>query len=335
MSKDNLFLGFARGSVGDVTFTRVNGVQVARARNRSPKNPKTPIQLVQRVCMKTAALGYSMLQDICNHAFQGRQEGTECQSRFTTLNVAALRATIQDLLDTGSPEEILNAIVGNFSEKSSSVAEFAPYVVSEGTLQSIPCSFFDGFFAVNLGETPDESPFGDVSYQDVVDMLGLQQGDQLTFLFLSIDDKNVLNPNISRFNGFRYARVILEPNDGDMTSNFLNLGSVNKPNVRNEGDVSFSFVKASGLPFGYMYAYHPAMDRSPGKENSVAAFTCIASRLSGGVWQRSSQQLVLRPDEVGPTNGLDHDHHTDYLGEAIQTYLVNDSSSLYLNQAEV
>ena len=335
MSKDNLFLGFARGSVGDVTFTRVNGVQVARARNRSPKNPKTPIQLVQRVCMKTAALGYSLLQDICNHAFQGRQEGTECQSRFTTLNVAALRATIQDLLDTGSPEEILNAIVGNFSEKSSSVAEFAPYVVSEGTLQPIPCSFIDGQFAVDLGKTVDESPFGDVTYQEVVDMLGLQQGDQLTFLFLSIDDQNVLNPNISRFNGFRYARVILEPNDGDMTSNFLANGAVNKPNVRNEGDVGFAFYKPSGVAWGYLEPVCPSFADASGAVNSVAAFTCIASRLSGGVWQRSSQQLLLRPDEVGPTGGLDHDHHTDYLGEAIQTYLVNDSSSLYLNQAEV
>lgn len=335
MSKDNLFLGFARGSVGDVTFTRVNGVQVARARNRSPKNPKTPIQLVQRVSMKTAALGYSLLQDICNHAFQGRQEGTECQSRFTTLNVAALRATIQNLLDTGSPEEILNAIVGNFSEKSSSLAEFAPYVVSEGTLQTIPCSFFDGYFVVNLGETESEAPFGDVTYQDVVDMLGLQQGDQLTFLFCSIDDKNVLDPNISRFNGFRYARVILEPNDGDMTSNFLDAGEVNKPNVRNEGDVTFQFIKASGLPTGYMRAFNPAILSGAGQVNTVAAFTCIASRLSGGVWQRSSQQLILRPDEVGPSGGLNHDHHTDYLGEAIQTYLVNDSSSLYLNQAEV
>ena len=335
MSKDNLFLGFARGSVGDVTFTRVNGVQVARARNRSPKNPKTPIQLVQRVCMKTAALGYSLLQDICNHAFQGRQEGTECQSRFTTLNVAALRATIQDLLDTGSPEEILGAIVGNFSEKSSSIAEFAPYVVSEGTLQPIPCDFVDGFFVIKLGNTGSEAPFGDVTYQEVVDMLGLHQGDQLTFLFCSVDDKNVLNPNISRFNGFRYARVILEPNDGDMTSNFLANGAINKPNVRNEGDVSIFFYKHSGLPDGYIVANSPAFTDVAGEINTVAAFTCIASRLSGGVWQRSTQQLVLRPDEVGPSGGLEHDHHTDYLGEAIQTYLVNDSSSLYLNQAEV
>lgn len=61
----------------------------------------------------------------------------------------------------------------------------------------------------------------------------------------------------------------------------------------------------------------------------------IASRLSGGVWQRSTQQLYLRSDEISGDHPLYYDHHTDYLGDAVHSYMTNESSSLYLNQAEV
>ena len=47
MSKGNLFLGFGRGKVGVVVFSRLNGEQVTRARNRSPRKPKYPLQLLQ------------------------------------------------------------------------------------------------------------------------------------------------------------------------------------------------------------------------------------------------------------------------------------------------
>ena len=41
MAKGNMLMGYSRGSVGDVTFARIKGQQIARARNRNPKNPKT------------------------------------------------------------------------------------------------------------------------------------------------------------------------------------------------------------------------------------------------------------------------------------------------------
>lgn len=335
MSKDNLFLGFARGSVGDVTFTRVNGVQVARARNRSPRNPKTPIQLLQRVCMKTAALGYSLLQDICNHSFQGRAEGTECQSRFTTLNVAQLRSNLQDLIDSGDPEQILYATVTNYAKKSSTLAEFMPYIVSEGTLPSMRMLDWGANLALDLGQSLLEKAVNEITYQDVVDALGLQQGDQLTFLWLSIDDLHNVSPTVSQFNGFRYARVILEPNDGDMSSLFITDGAIVKPNVRNEGEGIFAISKRTDDMQMAITARHPAITLSANAVNSMAGGTVIASRMSGGVWQRSTQTLWLRSDEVAAEQPLHWSHHEDYLGEAIDSYLTNDTSSLYLNQAEV
>lgn len=335
MSKGNLFLGFGRGKVGDVVFTRVAGEQVARARNRSPKNPQTPIQLLQRVCLKTASLGYSMLQDICNHSFQGRQEGTECQSRFVTLNVAKFRADLRPIIDSGDPEEILYGQDSNYSKKSSTQAEFMPYIVSEGTLRSLNVSFAAGMPTLLASGGLITKTSENVTYQDIVDGLGLQQGDQITFMWCTIDDSGGDSPSVSQFNGFKYARVILEPNDGDMTSPFLSNFFVNKPNARNEGVVEIDFQPDAQAGVAKLVFLEDHASMGAGGANSYAACAVIASRMAGGVWLRSSQSLVLRSYTVGDPGALTWDHGTDYLGEAVSSYMTSQSSSLYLNQAEI
>ena len=323
MSKGNLFLGYARGKVGDVVFSRQSGEQIARARNRSPKNPQSALQMLQRVIMKTNSAAYSMLQNICNHSFQGRQEGTKNQSRFSELNVAAMRRQLAELINSGDPEEILTSTEYNFAGKYSSLAQIRPYIVSEGTIPSLNVAF--------TGVAPELAAPGILSttiptYQEVCDALGLQQGDQLTFLCLTCND--YLGSESSEFNGFRYARVILEPSDGDMSKPFLVLGehdekTVNLPNAANEGKV-FIYNGAVKLTFNV-----DGTEPTQGTDNTIAGAAVIASRLSGGVWQRSSQSLVIPADA-----SFGVDHNIGYLYDAIYSFLTGTNSSLYLNQAE-
>lgn len=54
MAKGNMLLGYARGSVGDVTFYRDGGLQRARARNRRPGNPRSSRQMTQRALFANA-----------------------------------------------------------------------------------------------------------------------------------------------------------------------------------------------------------------------------------------------------------------------------------------
>lgn len=317
MSKGNLFLGFARGKVGDVVFSRQSGEQVARARNRSPKNPQTPLQMLQRVVLKTNSTAYSMLQPICNHSFQGRQEGTDNQSRFSEINIAAMRRQLRDIINSGDPEEILQSTEFNFAGKYSSLAQIRQYVVSEGTLPVLGYGI-----TRNIGQLSIPSFAAGFTYSQVVDALGLQQGDQLTFLGLTVND--LADTETSEFNGLKFARVILEPSDGDMTSPFLVAGeggtySVNKPNVKNDGDVAFG-VESSLL----LVTFNGTAVASA---NTLAGFAVIASRLSGGVWARSAQSLTLASD-------LSQDHNIGYLYDAIYSFLTAQNSSLYLNQAE-
>lgn len=54
MAKGNMLLGYARGKLGDLVFSRQNGQQTSRARNRNPKNPRTEGQIAQRSLFASA-----------------------------------------------------------------------------------------------------------------------------------------------------------------------------------------------------------------------------------------------------------------------------------------
>lgn len=330
MAKDNIFLGFGRGKLGDVVMYRAGGTQVTRARNRSPKNPQTPLQLLQRVILKTSAGAYSMLQAITNHSFQGLAEGTPSQSRFTEMNVKYFRDLLREEIQSGDAAEILACAKTNFAAKSATLPEMNPYVVSDGSMGSMDVRFVGGLFSLMFLVPQAGATAVTLTYQQVVDGLGLSRGDQITFMCISTDDAE----GTGKFNGFRYARVILEPSDGDMTSTFFADGIINKPNARNEGNISLAFVAAAEAVPAHLTFSIEGIDTAASKVNSVAAATVIASRLVGGTWQRSSQSLVLRPATISVDGHLNWDYDIDTLADAIASYMTVTESSLYLNQAE-
>ena len=323
MAKGNLFLGYGRGKVGDVVFSRQNGEQITRARNRAPRNPQSALQMLQRVIMKTNSAAYSLLKPIADHAFQGRAQGTSCQSRFAELNVAIMRNQMRDAINSGDPEEILLSQEYNFNGKADTLPAIREYQVSEGTL-AIP--EVKGTSGLQIKATGAGSVTGGPSYQDICDALGLQKGDQLTFLFLTGDDST--GAETYTFNGIKYARVILEPADGDMTKKFLDgqdgvTGHVNAPNAKNEGMCSFSFTGA------WLNIVLDAIESSADLTHSLFGSTVIASRLTGGVWERSDSFIHL----IDPQR-QDNDHNIGYMQDAIYSYLSGTDSTLYLNQAE-
>ena len=331
MAKGNIFLGFGRGKVGDVVFSRQNGEQVTRARNRSPKNPRTPLQLLQRVVMSTVSGSYSLMQDICDHSFQGEQQGTQNQSRFIRRNVALLRATLAAEINAGDEHTITSSNKTNFSVKGSTLPEMNAYQVSEGTLLPVQTTFAGSAFGLIV---PGISSITDApTYQQVIDGLGLQRGDQLTFLVLSCNDLDPISETESTFNGFKFARVILDPSDGEMSGTFLSTGGIAHPNERNEGDITCEWANIENV--GVVLKFTTAgIDVLPGKESTMAAAAVIVSRQAGGIWLRSTQSLVIRPDAVTTPGHLITDAHTHFLGDAVLSYMADTSSSLYLNQAE-
>lgn len=329
MSKGNLFLGYARGSVGDVVFTRQGGEQVARGRNRAPRNPQSPLQLIQRVCLKTASQAYSMVQDICNHSFQGKPVGTPNQSAFVKANVDLLRLRAAELINSDDQEAIFSSQLFNYASKQCFLPEVNEYLVSSGSIASLNYEMLlygaaycgVGSSDITFDTATEQAP---PTYQQVVDAFQLQRGDQLTFLFFSVDDTK----DDPHFNGFEFSRVILEPSDGDMTSPFLTHDQINKPNVRNEGLVKVSLNTDKNLVF-----LPSTLNWATRRTNSLAGGAIIVSRMTGDVWQRSTQSVVLRPWDGETAFKLNKNHGTGYLGDAVISFIPEANSSLYLNQA--
>lgn len=129
MSKGNLFLGQGRGSVGDVVFYRANGQQLARSRNRSPRNPKTDAQILQRAISATVVQAYKAGKVIFDHAFEGKQVPVGNQRRFLSVNMRKLRAAVIAELET--PDDEANARVAS---PGSTYPVPWSYRISEGSL---------------------------------------------------------------------------------------------------------------------------------------------------------------------------------------------------------
>ena len=327
MAKDNLFLGTARGSVGDIVFSRLDGQQVARVRNRAPHNPQSPAQMVQRIIMSTVGKAYSLMQEITNHSFEGFEQSQGSQRKFMEINVSVLRDMCADVLAYPVEEVIKTSQLANFSYKNDYSPVLNRYMISAGSLPSIDLVQEPEGVVPVVSFDPGEKTTQTITYADIISLLGLQRGDQLTFVQATADG-SMTGRVKSLINGFRVARIILEPSDGDLTSLFFAQdGLINKPNERNSGSIAQLYITSTETRKGLAFMLNNVY-ASQTSSRALAASAVILSRQSGTRWLRSTQYLEPR----WSTGYLSTT--TSYLGEAYMSYLLGSASDLYLNQAE-
>lgn len=324
MGKNNLLLGTARGKLGDVVFYRTGGEQRFRTRVR-PTNPRTYAQLIQRCVVSTAVKAYGPLVTVCDHAFQNYSGKQKNMERFMRLNIEALRPLALQMVERWQPFELVPRInVGNWSKKDSTDIMLNNIIVSEGDLPNIPVEFGDS----NLGGLQpliavDLTGSDTMSYQDVCNALGLQAGDQLTFIWQKSkvgesEQNGILNATF-------ISRVILMPSDGDMSKRFLTsptsginqFQEVNDPNPNNYGSIYFR----GGTDNNRLGAY-PENTYTQTKYSNICTFVIITSRFENNMWRRSSSRMIMNNNAWQQT-----------LQNALDSYMKSDTSSLYLNQS--
>lgn len=171
-------MGMGRGKVGEIVFSRQDGEQVFRARNRHPSNPRTNKQLVQRAIMATVMSAYSAGREIFDHSFQGYSVGASCQRRFLSLNANALRTQMAIDFDNATPEEALAKVT------APGIQTPIPnqYVISEGSLRQ------SYFVLDNTGDEPKWNFPASTENEKVSEYaarVGLNAGDIYTFVFMS------------------------------------------------------------------------------------------------------------------------------------------------------
>lgn len=193
MSSGNLFQGMARGSVGDVTFSRLNGKQIARVRNRNPRNPKTNPQLYGRAIMATVMRAYSAGREIFDHAFEGVAVGAASQNRFLSLNNRVLREYLAaDINNNQTAAKSINTFVG--PKVQSPVP--GRYVISEGSLDA---GLFGAYYAgggtgaipTSGVPTPGEGVTAAAYFSNLVNQGGITADDLYTLCVFACDPSTV------------------------------------------------------------------------------------------------------------------------------------------------
>lgn len=317
MAKGNMFLGMSRGSVGDVTFYRNRGNQVARARNRKPMNPKTEAQTIQRMILATASKAYSRMKGIVDHSFQGVQYGGVSQSYFLKRAMEDIRNWVaQTISITGEyPAALRNPLVyRGLSFPLDAHQAGVGLLISEGTIPSVPA-------VLNTPEAGSDAivdHFGGLITTggiphviEVMNALGAVKGDQITSVGLLADGS---------FSASRYV-IKSDASDDDLDSD------------REEGAAAFDKLKTiignvyinfkSGASANQLKAFVSA------SSGELIAAAIIISRKVGDVWQRSTQCLVWLSD-AGDYTTTDV-VAAEWLAGTAQIDTVNPR---YLNQAE-
>lgn len=213
MAKGNMLLGMARKKVGDLVFYRANGEQISRARNRAPRNPRSAKQSIQRMVLATASKMAAAWRPIVDHSFEGYNVGQESVRHFQQLAMARLRGQAAYLINEGEDPACADfAIKGSPIVGMSEGLRISSGVLDFGLLQAVG----NGVYHYTIGSTFNwaQAFTTQAGYEDALAALGIEPGDQLTFVCVQ---RNTTIP-VASFGAetnyaqrVRYARVVFKP----------------------------------------------------------------------------------------------------------------------------
>lgn len=313
-----MFLGMSRGSVGDVTFYRNRGNQVARARNRQPANPKTEAQVIQRMILATASKAYSRMKGIVDHSFQGVQYGGVSQSYFLKRAMEDIRNWVSLTLPT-TPVSVFQNPLGviGLAYPTRAALSGVGLLISEGSVPSVPAvtvtptgegsvPSFDHFGAIITGDTATIPVF--------MNAIGAQWGDQITVVALNYRGE------------FLASRYVLESNPSEDDLQDVWDGGTDSALF----DQTKSLLSRVRLIVQGEAGARKIVPTIEGEEGLPDAAAVIISRKVGDVWQRSSQRLVWLSEAVDLGDFPENVIPEWLAGSAV----IDTVNPRYLNQAE-
>lgn len=171
--KGNLFLGMGRGSVGDVVFSRVNGQQTARARNRKPANPRTQSQMVQRSRFAYISKFYAHASKaFFKFAFENKKATESDYNAFMSANIAITPyATKEMVANPNTPF-------------------FGPFMLTSGSLPSVDddISVANGSLHLKWQYTGEDVTVGQLSASMLEDNGWMRANDIVTLVLINASE---------------------------------------------------------------------------------------------------------------------------------------------------
>lgn len=205
MSKGNMLLGYARGKVGDVVFSRVKGQQITKARNRRPANPRTYLQMYQRALFASSVLFYQFARaNFFKFAFEDKGYHESDYNAFMRHNVNRGTLISKAAFDTKSYFPL-----GNWQLSFGSLIGFDYYHDSNEF-------YWDTGIKLNSDEVP--KTVGELS-AILIDNEDYQIGDMITYVSTHVSFQNgagepEVYPVASNYMPhFYFNQFLLDPGD--------------------------------------------------------------------------------------------------------------------------
>lgn len=217
MAKGNLLLGYGRGKVGSLVFSRRKGEQIIRARNTAPANPRTNAQLTQRMKMYAPVKLYRQsMERFFKYAFSLKEKETIFNA-FMRENISLAPWTSRELVTAQAPipfpARMSSGSLGGFP------VEVLTSVPTGGFANAVLCpeALGGSKILVNVRTAEEDLTIAQFSQAFLEKYPQFMVGDQITFVLvstagLSMEAGHVLYDDMSPFI-FSYAKIILDTND--------------------------------------------------------------------------------------------------------------------------
>lgn len=303
-----MLLGYARGKVGSLVFTRRKGEQVTRARNYHPSNPRSPKQISQRMKIYAPVKIYkSSIATQFKFAFEDQRPNETPFNAFMRHNITLSPWVSKTLAAEYAPipfPVVLSA--GSAPSVVTTIANISVNQAGNPTLWAV---------GIDLSSTGgiDQGTVAEVSSRLMQIYPQLKDGDMLTFVTvlsggLSVEGGDVLYNGVDTFN-FSTRQFII-----DTTSN---------ENVTDLGFVAgWDDAQAQGAPniFGFVGGDAPF-----NQELFAQGGAIIVSRRVGESVIASNSKLELNDTATEIYNTM---RTTAYRDLASQSYLVGSEALL-------
>ena len=302
-----MLLGYARGKVGDLVFSRQGGQQVTRARAAKVSNPRSTAQMIQRMIFGSVSFAYSMLRPICDHSFEGVQYGQRSMSKFFSLNLKALRAYYPT--DQDPDKRPVDGMAFILPSREGAIG--CGLQIASGTIPEVMPYIGDNNVFQGFGK--DVTPSGTDTKFSIIDMLnslGAAVGDQITLVVITDDNQMHLSRYVTR---------------ADATAEEL-AAEWDKTGAAAAFDATKTIVDYEIESAGDSSGRHAFIDVTDATSMAII----ISRRDTNGKWLRSNAHLWNTADEAPQYSAAYALPYWETSGTDIETL-----SKKYLNNADI
>lgn len=283
MAKSDSFFGLRRGSTKTLTFSVLKGKQITKDRVEGGRNPRTPEQMVQRMCMATASAAYAQMKQIVDHSFEGITYGQTTMSEFIRVNADALRENYYN------PDEGVRDVYFSYNPYRDRLMYAGAYIMSRGT--ATPIKPFWQVDTVGSGQT---------QVQDQVE-LDLYKGTATTF------SADAIMANLGIDVGDMATVCLLYERDSDAAAvfGFVRLTAIKAGTVAlTDANFTGYFKVESNLPIVSITVAADSVKIIVGAEGfangASIASCCVHSKKQNGKWLRSNASMDVMHYPVRP-----------------------------------